>query len=781
MSAPVCVDPSISSTPIASNARDLPTVCVLCSHNCGLRVDVKEGRISDVRPDEHNPITKGYVCNKGYRIGHYVDHAQRVEHPLRRRGDGSFEEISWEVAISEIAEKLGALRETHGPRSIGLVGIGGQANHMDAAYGLSFLGAVGSKRWFNALAQEKTQHFLVDHWLFDAAPSVFFHPDMEHSDFMLVMGTNPRISNRGHNANETFRALSEKEGFEMVVVDPRETETTRGADRHLRITPGTDAYLLLGMAATLVSTEGGVDAAFVKDHTSGFEQLQAALSDVDVEEMGRRCGLGVAEIVETTHAYARADRASILWDLAVEQIPFSTLVSYLIRLLSTLTGNVGREGGNIFMETSTPPTLSERRFDEPERTVAAGIRAIPAMGGYGMISPTLIPEEITVDHPDRMRALICEASNPVLSYSDAGAFREAREQLELLVVIDPAMTETARLADYVLPAACGYEKWEMAGFPNGYPEVYAQLRPPVVAPPGEALPEPEIYARLAEAMGIVKAAPPELEALAANARTPEGAMAWLGGAQAAGPGSAELIFWGYRTVGRHLPSPGLTAVWARCHENALGRRESVVRALGEEEWAERNPFELAAELFRRMLAHPEGMLFAVQDPERNFEEHMGWEDQRVRLAQQEILAELERAKVTPPPRDPEYPMLLSLGLRTRWTANTIQRDPSWRKGRGPHCALHLSRSDAESLGVAGGDAVRVVTRRGAEELPTAIDPKLRDGHCWVPNGFGAAYPNADGELEVQGINLNELSDAADRDPISGCPHHKLTLCRVERL
>jgi anaerobic selenocysteine-containing dehydrogenase len=279
----------------------------------------------------------------------------------------------------------------------------------------------------------------------------------------------------------------------------------------------------------------------------------------------------------------------------------------------------------------------------------------------------------------------------------------------------------------------------------------------------------------------VRQAPPELEALAVNAQTPEGAMAWLASAQAASPGTAELIFWGYRSVGRYLPSPGLTAVWARCHENALGRRESVLRALGESEWAERNPFELAAELFRRLLAHPEGMLFAVQDPERNFEAHMGWDDQRVRLAHEEILAELERAKVTPPPRNAEYPMLLSLGLRTRWTANTIQRDPAWRKGRGPHCAVHLSRSDAESLEVASGDAVRIVTRRGAEELPAAIDPKLRDGHCWVPNGFGAAYPNADGELEVQGINLNELSDAADRDPISGCPHHKLTLCRVERL
>ncbi len=110
------VHPSVSRSPIPDTARDLPTVCVLCSHNCGLRVDVEDGRITDVRADESNPITRGYVCNKGFRIPHYVDHDQRVEYPMRRRDDGSFERISWETAISEIAEKLLAARE-HSPQA----------------------------------------------------------------------------------------------------------------------------------------------------------------------------------------------------------------------------------------------------------------------------------------------------------------------------------------------------------------------------------------------------------------------------------------------------------------------------------------------------------------------------------------------------------------------------------------------------------------------------------------------------------------------------------------
>ena len=365
------VDPSLPRAAIAETARNLPTVCVLCSHNCGLRVDVEDGRICDVRGDESNPITQGYLCNKAFQIPHYVEHAQRLEYPLRRASDGGFERISWQTAISEIAEKLLAARE-HSPQAIALTGVGGQANHMDAPFALSFLGATGSKRWFNALAQEKTQHFLIDHWLFDSSPNVWFHADLDRCSYLLTMGTNPRISNRGHNANETFKRIVEDENITLVVADPRETETTRGADAHLRVKPGTDAYLLLGMAATLVENEGLVDARFLQEKTRDFETLRKALAGVDIDEMASRCGLTRDEIVGTARDYAQAERGAIMFDLAVEQIPFLALISYLIRVLSILTGNVGRPGGNTFVETAGPPVLSPKRFEELVRTVCAG-------------------------------------------------------------------------------------------------------------------------------------------------------------------------------------------------------------------------------------------------------------------------------------------------------------------------------------------------------------------------------------------------------------------------
>lgn len=781
MAASIAVDPAVSRTPLPANAADQPTVCVLCSHNCGLRVDVVDNRITAIRADESNPITQGYVCNKGFSIGHYIDHAQRLQHPLKRQADGSFARISWDTAIAEIAARLNELRARHSPRSIGLVGIGGQGNHMDAPYGLTWLSALGSKRWFNAFAQEKTQHFLVSRWMFDAPPAVFFHPDIEHTRYLLLLGTNPKVSNRGHNATDTFKKLAANPEQKVVVLDPRETETTRSADRHVRVKPGSDVYFLLGMAAAIVSSEGLVDARFVAEHTVDFETVRKALAEVDIDEMARRAGVTTAELVDVARGFADAESAAIMFDLAIEHNLFSTLTSYLIHLLSTLTGNVGRRGGNIFMESVTPPEHSPARHREPERALASGIPAISAMGGFAMFSPSLVPEEILIDHPERLRALIVEGANPLLSFSDTQRWLEAREQLDLLVVIEPAMTETAAIADYVLPTPVGYEKWEVAGFPKGYPEIFTQVRPPVVAGPPEALPEPEIYARLTEAMGLIPEPPQELASLAANALEPEGAAAYLGKAMEASSGNpAALLFWGYRTLGPHLPSPALTAIWAQTFGNAFGRTDAILRTLGEE-WRNAGPIAIGCEVFRRILAHPEGVEIGRVDPERSLDATIGFDDKKIRLAPAPMIEEIGNAARTDRPTDAEFPFVLAAGLRTPWTANTIQRDPKWRKGRGPHCPLHLCQEDADALGIVAGDRVRLSTRRGSLELPAAIDKRLQSGHVWVANGFGTRYPEeGNGELQEAGVNLNWITDAADRDPFTGCPRHKYTLCRVEK-
>ena len=755
-----------------------PTVCVLCSHNCGIRVDVEGGKIVRVRGDDSNPITKGYVCNKAFSVARYADHDQRVRHPLRRRPDGTFERVRWDRAIADIAASLAGIRRRHGGRAIGLVGIGGQANHLDGAYGLSFLRGVGSRRWFNAFAQEKTQHCLLDQWMCDATPSAFLHPDDHNTRYLLVLGTNPRISNRGHNATETFRDLARDPARKVVVVDPRVTETARGADIHLEVRPGSDCYLMLGLAAVIVA-RGLCDQAFVRDRTRDYDTIANALGRIDPVEMAGRCGIGLDDLERVAIGFASTRPAAILNDLGVEQIPFSTLNAYLIRLLLALTGNLGRAGGNVYYQAFNPPDPRGLERGETETALVSGIAAIRALGSYGMFSPSLVPEEVLSDHPERLRALIVEGSNPLLSYSDTSRWREAIERLDLLVVIDPAMTETALAADYVLPTPVGYEKWEISGFPKHWPVIHTQVRPPVLLPPPDALPEAEIYARLAEAMDLFGEPPRVLKLLARAGNTTPGRAAMLVVATAAarlarrGGVQSRVIFWLYRALGPSLPAPALVAVWLICFKNATMRRRAVLRVLGTR-WEWRSPFAITDELFRRVIDHPEGVAIAKLSTEDNLGDHIGFDDGRVRLAPGPMIAEITRALDQPRQPPADYPLILAAGVRTAWTANTIHRDPGWRKGKGPHCTVRIHPDDAANAGLQNGAAARLETRRGAVTLPATFDPTLRPGFITVPNGFGAKS----GDSEVVGVNLNELTAADDRDPFTGCPHHKHVPCRV---
>ncbi len=775
------------------NHKDSPTACVLCSSACGLRVDVEDGRIVKVRPDKSNPSTEGYACNKAASIPHYVNHDQRVTDPLKRQPDGSFEKISWDQAIAEIAEKLSALREEHGPRAISLVGIGGQANHMDAAYGLGFLTGTGSRRWFNAFAQEKTQNPLVESWMMKGSPSVLLHADSEHCETLLVLGTNARISNRGHNANETLKAIISDPARTYMVVDPRETETSKGADVHVRIRPGGDVYFLTAMAALLVQRDL-MDQGFLKKWVRDTGDLFRALKAVDVAEMARRCGVEASVIEDVTNRFVATKRSAILWDLGIEQNRYSTLNAYLIRVILALTGNLGQKGGNVFLQ-SVGPRASGTPSEKPERALVSDIEAIRALGDIGMFSPSLFPEEVLNDDPERIRAVIVEGANPMLTFSDTPRWREAFDQLDLKVVIEPAMTETAQAADYVLPTPVGYEKWEICAFPHKHPEIAAQLRPPVVPAPDNALPEPEIYARLAEAMHLFGKPPWLLRKLGARATTPKGrtlfTIATMLTTLRFAPNQTAIqnraIFWTYRTLGKTFADPSLAAVWWIGMAHALTRRKAVIAALGPA-FKRRSPFALGAELFRLLLAHPEGVIIAHPREDTHLRDNIGFKDKRVRLSVKPMLAELERALADRFEPDPRYPLVLSAGIRTRWTANAIQRDPTWRRGKGPHCPLRLHPSDAARLGVAEGATVRLSTPIVSAELPAVIDEKLRPGHVTVPNGFGIVYDDGQGMpgghgggVRVDGVNLNELTAANDRDPFTGCPNHKHVACKVERV
>lgn len=751
------------------DATDLPTACVLCSHNCGLRVDVEAGRIAAVRPDELNPFTQGYACHKGFSVGRYVDHAQRVTTPLRRRADGSFEAIDWDTAVAEIGARLKAIRAEHGPRSLGIAGVGGQGNHLDGPYAAAFAKGYGTPWIFNALAQEKTQHSLVDGWIFGAPSTVYLHADAEHSAHVLVLGTNPTVSHRGVQPTRRFNALHADPDRTLTVVDPRATETARRADVHLAIRPGADAQFLLALIKVLLD-EDLVDPDFALK-TAGLATLRATLEDADPARLADVCGVPLAAIQAEARRFAAAKSASIFWDLGVEQCRFSTLIAWLMRVALVLTGNIGNPGGCGFLSTFLPDPGRRPRKREavaPE----SGIPAIPLLSQLGYFSPNLMAEEILNDRPDRIRAVIVEGSNPMIQYADTHRVQAALEALDLLVVVEPAMTETAALADYVLPTPTGYEKWEWSLFPKGFPEVFVQLRPPVVPLAGQGLPEAEIYHRLALACGIVTPPPAALRAAFARVSPRRSPTAFLGTVMALAKRSgrsANQLFWIYALLGPHLAAPPLAAIWALCHLVVRTRRADVLRGwtapagsrLGSKESA------LAEALFDRIMAHPQGVAVAAVDPTTNLADNLRHPDGRIHLAHGPMLAEIRRALQDDARPPADRPYILQAGRRTRWTANSIHRDPAWRKGRTSACALYLHPDDAAAVGVGDGDAIEVSSVTHTAQATVCVDATQQPGHVSLPNGFGM-----DWEGGRVGVRINELTSATARDPFTGVPHHK---------
>jgi formate dehydrogenase len=740
------------------------TGCILCSINCGLQVQVDDGHLVKIKGDKSNPRSKGYTCEKPARLDHYQNHLDRLTSPLRRRDDGTFEPIDWETAISEIASKLAAIRDTHGGEKIFYYGGGGQGNHLGGAYSSATRRALEMRYASNALAQEKTGEFWVERQMFGARPE----PDFENAEVSVFIGKNPWHSHGFERARITLRAIHKDPARSMIVIDPRRTETADLADVFLQVQPGTDAFVLAAMLAVLIE-EDLVDRTFLAERAGDGQALFAALADVPIADYATRAGVEESLVREAARLIGRASSVAVVEDLGIEMAPHSTLNSYLEKLLYTLTGNFGQPG-TMNLGTHLAQLIGSSKDN---RTSPVGGHRIIT----GLIPCNVIPDEILTDHPDRFRAMIIESGNPVHSLADSPRMREALDALELVVVIDVAMTETTQHADYILPAASQYEKVEATFFGGGFPNNVFQLRQPLLEPMTGTLPEPEMHSRLCRALGAYTdddLAP--LREAAAEGREKFGLV--FAQTMAARPDLAGIMpVVLYETLGRSLGEGRESAalVWGAAQQLAASDADSVRRAGFAGEGA-----ALGDALFEAILTRPEGVVITSDPYDASFG-RIHTEDGRIAIVIPELVQELiELIDEAPPTRDDAYPFILAAGERRGTTANTIYRDPSWRK-KDAAGALRMSPGDASRIGVETGGHVRITTKRGAALATIEVSDTLRDGHVTLPNGLGLTYPDADGGRTLHGTPPNELTSGEDRDWIAGTPWHKHVRAQIEAL
>jgi anaerobic selenocysteine-containing dehydrogenase len=747
------------------------SACILCECNCGIEVQLggDDGRrFVRIRGDDAHPGSEGYVCEKAARLDFYQNGPHRLTKPLRRRADGTFEEIDWNTAIREVAARFAAVRAAHGGESILYYGGGGQGNHLPAAYSRATRMVLGSRFRSSALAQEKTGEF----WVANCMVGGYTRADFAHCEVALFIGKNPWISHGIPRARLTLREIARDPARCLVVIDPRRSETAELADIHLRVRPGADAFLLAALVAVIVQ-EDLVAHAWLAAHADGATDVLPHFARLSVATYCEKSGVPEEAVRAAARRIAGARSVASFEDLGVQMNRHSTLVSYLHKLLVLLTGNFGKEGA-AYLPSAIQPLASgsDAGAGAGKRTPVTNARIIG-----GLMPCNAIPDEILTDHPKRFRALLVESANPAHSLADSVRMREALAALDLVVVIDVAMSETARLAHYVLPVASQFEKAEATFFNFDFPDNSFHLRRALLNPLPGLFPEAELHARLVEALGAL---PPE-------------PVAQLRAAWKRGRGEFRAKFFAlasenpqlmaiapvalFRAIGDLLPEgfAEAAAVWALCQTAAQRQPESLARA-----GFAGPPPDAADALFDALLARKSAVVFSVDGWEESFA-RVPNRDHRIQLAIPELYEELDalQDEAAPVPTG-EYPFVLSAGERRSTTANTILRDPDWRR-KDRAGALRIHPDDAQRVGVADGGRVRITTRRGSADVVVETTDQMRPGHVSLPNGLGVDFPGGEGPPVTAGVAPNELTCGDDRDWLAGTPWHKHTPARLEAI
>ena len=758
-----------SDSPTSADAQWQSTACILCSLNCGIETQVKDGRLFKIRGDREHPISQGYQCQKASRLDFYQNHPERLTSPLKRRPDGTFEQISWDQAVREIAVELRRLRDTYSGHSMAYYGGGGQGNHMGGAHSSTLRAAMGTRYLYNSLAQEKTGGFWVNGRLF-GRQTCHVSEDVHHSDYVVFIGTNPWQSHGIPRARAVLNELAKDPERTMVVIDPRRTETAKKADHFLQVRPGKDAHLMLAMLGAIVQ-EGLENKEFLTHRTEGWDVLQPVLAAVPVDDYARQAGVEPEAVRKVARGLARAKAGCVRTDLGLEHSPNSTLNTYLSKLLFLVTGQFGKKGSNN-LHTYLVPLIGHSPDPEAggRTTKVTGMREISKF-----YPPNILPAEIDSDHPERLRGLVVDSANPLMTAADTQAYRKAFKRLELLVVIDVVMTETARAAHYVLPASSQFEKWESTFFNLEFPENFFHLRRPLLEPQEGTLPEPEIYRRIAVAMGDLPEDFPLLRAIARlDRRMPRLRLFPLALAATLKlrPKLRRFVpMMLHETLGAALPDGARVGalLWGASHRFAERNAEAVRRAGIEDQGA-----GLGEALFERVLNSPSGTLVSAHRYEDTwtFVRH---KDGKIHLAIPEMLDEVE-ALAEEGGLGNDFPITLMAGERRSYNANTILRDPDWRK-RDRDGALRLHPEDARRLGLEDGQRAVCESSRGRLEAVVELTDELLPGVASLPHGYGMEE-DGDNGLVRTGPPINELTAADHCDNLAKTPFHKHIPVRI---
>jgi anaerobic selenocysteine-containing dehydrogenase len=716
-------------------------ICPLCEACCGLEIKVQDSKVISIRGHEDDVFSAGYICPKGVALKDLHEDPDRLRTPLIKR-NGVFEEATWDEAFAEIERRLPPLIAAHGRNATGVV-VGNPSAHKIGL--LTYFGklarALGTKNVFSAstldqMPKQLASGLMFGHWLSVALP------DIARTDYLLVLGANPMVSNGSMWTVPDFKGKAkalQARGGKLVVIDPRRTETAALADAHHFIRPGADVFLLAAMVHTLFA-ENLVTLGNVAPWVAGVDAVQLAIAPFTPEAVAARCGINADTIRELARTLANTPRAAVYGRIGTCTQSYGTLASWLIDVINTLTGHMDLPGGMLFAKSAAfaSNTAGKSGIGKGVSTGRHTARVSGAPEVYGELPITCLSEEIETVGEGQIRALFTVATNPVLSSPDGVRLAKALDTLDFMVSMDIYLNETTRHADVILPGQSPLEDFHYdVAFPQLSWRNHARYSPPVfVAPQGQ----PEEWQTLLKLAAIVQGKGPNLDANALDDSQFADDAQRLFGAQADAVIQATAQYKG--------PMRGLdVALRSGPYGDAFGAK----------------PHGLTLE--KVMASNTSGGI-DLGELQPRIPEMLRTPSGKVELAPPLLLQDLERATLD---LQGPAPDLVIIGRRDVRTNNSWMHNlPILAKGPF-RCTALVHPTDAERLGLTDGALASIHNGQRSLQAQVHISMEMMPGVVSLPHGWGHNLPGAQLHLAAErpGVNLNALLDDQLRDPLSG--------------
>jgi len=721
-------------------------VCPLCEATCGLTLTIEDARVTDVRGDAEDVFSRGYICPKGVALGELHADPNRLTQPLIRGEDGSLQPATWDEAFQVIRERLGLILTEHGPQSVGLFLGNPNVHNLSGAFYLpAFIKALGTTQRFSASTVDQMPKQVACALMYGTALSVPV-PDIDRTDYFLMLGANPLISNGSMMTSANFpgrlRALR-KRGGQLVVVDPVRTRTAAAANQHISIRPGSDALWLASLAylltrePTLAAAEPWIDASEWHEIVTRLEpftpEATAPLTGIDAETTQR-----IARELRAARSaaiYGRMGTTTAGFTSGDVTTPMATLASWLIDVINIAIGSLDRPGGVMFplpvaggpSTEGTPGSGHGVQIPGRRRT---RVRGLPS--ALGEFPASTLAEEIDTPEPDsdeHIRAVFVIGGNPIVSTPNQQRLTKAFGELELLVSVDPYLTATSSLADVILPVASPLTRPQHdVVFNNLAVRNQARYSPAIFDVPEGEKDETEVLAQLAAiAAGIASGHEPTVAQI-------EDLIAYTVASQACTDAAS-------RAHGR-TPEELLEAV---SHRTGVDRILDLrIRTGPYGDGFGSHPDGLT---LQHLIDNPHGIDLGPLEP--RLPEVLRTPTGRIDVAPAVLLEALTDASSllnhdSPPPR------FTLVGRRH------LRSNNSWMKGlptltggsNTPTAMIHPN--DAAELGIINGADLVLNTPTGSITLPASVRDDISPGCVCVPHGWTDANVNA--LVDVQAID-----------------------------